>query len=911
MSIQIFSSAWMSRAVSLAVGSALAFASCVACAQTSPFSPPTASSAMNSTSSTSASIAEPLTVVSRETLQPGLTMATLSNGLTILIQENHTAPNATVRCFVKNTGSMNETGHLGAGLSHVLEHVVSGGSTATRTEAETEDMVDRMGGVTNAFTSINVTAYFIDCPSKDVNKAVDIIADEMQHIIFNPKEFNRELQVVQQELRDGEASRARVMWKMIAQTRYLKHPARLPVIGYLDVLQRASNEDIISFYKQRYIPNNQVFVVVGDVNTDEILERVRKNYEGTPRGKMNDIVVPQEPEQVSPRLAVREMDGATFDVTVFWPTVTIDSPDMYPLDILDYVLAEGASSLLVKKYCMDNPLALSVSASSSTPNYAPGMFAVQMSLTEENYPAVVDQVIADIYKMRDVLIPEELLEKAKKQKVAEQIFGLQTIQAQADNLAQSYIATGDPLFDNTYVEQIKKVTAQDVQRVARKYLVPERFNKVVITPLGKSQQATQIAADAVNSPIKQLTLDNGVTVLTKQIPNLPLVSMQVYVKGGAVVETPENAGVSLLSAAMFEKGCKGMTAAQIAEYFDLIGGAIGCVSARNTTSGNILTLKEDFPKASEILAECFLRPTFPEDEFNKLKIQSIGLLQRKKADPRSEARDAFFNALPKTSSFSHIVGGTIESVSNLTLDDVKKYHQTYVQPEGMVVAIFGDISTEDAVAQAKKLFGNLKQTARPVVSYDLPNTIEESVVKHVKTEKTTAMILIGYECPSMLDVEDYNAMYVLNGIVTGCGYPGGWLFPELRGAGLVYSVHGIRMAGISPGYFTIIAQTRPDEVGEVVKRIRNNVEKAKAGEITEEEFEKAKEMIIAMEAQDNTTAGDQAAQAAVDTILGLGPEYQKGFADRINAVTLDQVKAVAKKYLTKSVQVTLSNKDEQ
>ena len=189
MSIQFLSNAWTSRLALLAIGSLMAFASSNAFAQSSPLS--TNPSAMNSTSSSSSPATEPLTVLSRETLQPGLTMAKLSNGLTILIQENHTAPNATVRCFVKNTGSMNETGHLGAGLSHVLEHVVSGGSTATRTEAETEDMVDRMGGVTNAFTSINVTAYFIDCPSKDVIKAVDIIADEMQHIAFVPKEFNR------------------------------------------------------------------------------------------------------------------------------------------------------------------------------------------------------------------------------------------------------------------------------------------------------------------------------------------------------------------------------------------------------------------------------------------------------------------------------------------------------------------------------------------------------------------------------------------------------------------------------------------------------------------------------------------------------------------------------------------------
>ena len=900
MSIQFFSNSWTSRLAVLVLGALMAFASCNAFAQTSPLS----------SSASSAPSADPLTITSRETLQPGLTMAKLSNGLTILIQENHTAPNAAVRCYVKNTGGMNETGHLGAGMSHLLEHVVAAGSTATRTEDETLNILNNMGSVWNAFTSINMTAYWINCSSNDVNMAVDIIADEMQHIIFNPNEFNRELRVVQQELRDGYANRPRVMWYMTSEIRYLKNPACQPNIGYLDILQHLSIDDLISFYKERYIPNNQIFVVVGDVKTDEILERIRKNYEGTPRGKLNEIVIPQEPLQVSPRFAVREMDGTTFDVSVFWSTVSIDSPDMYPLDILDYVLTEGASSLLVKKYSMDAPLALSIGSSSNTPNYAPGWFGVEMSLTEENYPAVVDQVVADIYKMRDVLIPEELLEKAKKQKIAKQIFSLQSNPDQADNLAQSYIATGDPLFKNTYIEQIKKVTAQDVQRVARKYLVPERFNKVVITPLGKSQQATQSVAEATDSSIKQLTLENGVTILTKQIPNLPIVSMQVYVKGGAVVETPENAGVSQLSANMFAKGCKGMTAAQIAEYFDLIGGTIGCMSTRNTTSGSILTLKEDFPKASEILTECFLRPTFPEDEFNKLKTKSLGLLQRKNADPRSEAEEAFCRALPKTSAFSHIVGGTIESVSSLTLDDLKKYHQTYVQPDGMVVAIFGDISAEDAIAQAKKLFGNLKQTASPVVSYDLPNTIEESVVKHIKTEKTTAMIYIGYECPSILDVEDYNAMYILNGIIAGYGHPGGWIFPELRGAGLVYRVRGNRMAGISPGYFVINAQTRPENVDEVVRRIRNNIEKAKKGEITQEEFENTKKRVIAMEALENSTASEQATQAAVDTILGLGPEYQKGSADRINAVTLDQVKAVAKKYLTKSVQVTLSNKDE-
>ncbi len=385
--------------------------------------------------------------------------------------------------------------------------------------------------------------------------------------------------------------------------------------------------------------------------------------------------------------------------------------------------------------------------------------------------------------------------------------------------------------------------------------------------------------------------------------------MQVYVKGGAITETSENAGISRLTAGLMDKGTATMTAAQIAEHFDSIGGAFGCSSARNTTSAMLITLKEDFDKSAGILADCFLRPTFPEAEFDKMKVQVLGAIKQRKADPRSEVMEAFCNALPETSAFHVIQGGTEESVSKITLEDVKKYHQNYIQPEGMVVAIFGDISNQDALKAAKKLFGNIKSKEAPVISFDKSNAIASNSVTHIKTEKPTAMVVVAYQCPTIYQEEDYSAMIVLNAIMTGYGYPGGWLFPELRGEGLVYSAYGIMMSGPCPGYFVFMAQTRPDAVEEVTSRIRKNVVKAKAGTITTEEFEKAKQMIIALHAQDNVTASSQAAQAAVDTILGMGAQYDKNYDARIKAVTLDQVKAVAVKYFNNSVEVSLSNQE--
>ena len=202
--------------------------------------------------------------VSVRSLGDNVALGVLDNGLTVIVQENHVAPVATVRCFVKNTGSAYEGRHLGAGLSHVLEHVVCGGSTSRRTEKEIERIIDNFGGAANAYTTNDMTAFYIDCPAKNVMTAIELLADAMQHVRFEPHEFARELRVVRRELADNEVERGRVLEEMLDRTIYAVHPARCPVIGYLEVLNRTTNQAIIDFYHERYVPNNQVFVAVGD-----------------------------------------------------------------------------------------------------------------------------------------------------------------------------------------------------------------------------------------------------------------------------------------------------------------------------------------------------------------------------------------------------------------------------------------------------------------------------------------------------------------------------------------------------------------------------------------------------------------------------------------------------------------------
>lgn len=868
---------------------------------------PATPAAESSTAPVEADAAAVPQYTSVRTLPDSVTLATLSNGLTVIVQENHVAPVATVRCYVKNTGGAFEGRYLGAGLSHVLEHVVSGGTTTRRSEKEIGEIIDTFGGATNAYTSSNLTCYYIDCPKRNTKTAIDLVADSMQHVAFEPSEFERELKVVRREISDGEANRRRVQWKLLSQTLYTRHPARHPIIGYLDVLNATTNQTIIDFYRERYVPNNQVFVVVGDVNTQEVLDEVARQWTGTPRGRETVVAMPTEPEQLTPREAIQEMDGATYDVAVAWPTVDLSHPDLYALDVAAYILSEGDSSRLVRRLKYDLQLVLSISSASATPHYVKGWFGIFASATPEHWEKAVEEILREAYRLRDEPVSPAELEKAKKQKAAELVFGQQTVQEAAETLGRSFISTGDPLFDKYYVENIQKVTAEQIRDVARRYLVPGRLNRVIIAPPGGAPRVDRGEAAGAAGEVRTARLPNGVRVLIKQHSHLPLVNIQAYVLGASLVDTEATAGRSAMVGAMLDKGTAAHSAQQIADYFDSIGGQLGMSAGRNTILGSATTLREDFPRAAALFAECFTQPTFPQEEFEKQKTLALGAIARRADNPHQEAFELFYDNLPASSPYHLIQGGKVETVEPLTAEDLRAYHAKYFVPNNMLVTVFGDVDPDQAMALVDKHFGRLRRAPdfQPI-DFDRSNAVAESIVRHKQTGKQTGIVLFGYPGTGILDEKDHAALLLLDAIMSGYGYPGGWLHTELRGEGLVYFVHAMQITGPAPGYFAILAQTDPAKIGEVVERIQRNVAKAKAGEITADEFRTAQEMVIALHAQDNTTIGQQAQQAALDELYGLGHDYDKSFDARIEAVTLDDVVRAAREYLTNHVLVTTS-----
>lgn len=854
-------------------------------------------------------IAPETAYTARQDLGKGVTLARLNNGMTVIVQENHSAPVATVRCYLHNTGSAFEGRDLGAGLSHVLEHLVAGGSTTRRTEPQIREILDSLGGRNNAYTSESVTCFLIDCPGSGVSVAIELIADNMRNSVIPENEYKREMGVVQRELEMGEANRDQVLHQMMKELIYTEHPARHPVIGYLPVVQQIKREEVIAFYKNRYVPQNMTLVVVGDVKTSETLDTALAMFKGFQRTTERYDVLPEEPLQASPRSARREMEGPTTEFAIAWPTVPLQDPDLYPLDVASFILTNGDSSRLTKRLTIDEPLAISVSSFSNTPGYARGWFQINTESEPAALPKIRKILFEEIERLKTEPVSAKELAKAKRQKAAEHVFHQDKVENQAEMLSESYRSTGDPLFDSHYVEGIAKVTPEQIVAVAKKYFVPERLNTVLIEPIGSSAgKATDRATAAAESPISKRVLPNGLTVLLKRQANLPMVTIQAYVRAGVVAETPETSGLASLTTDMLQHGTAKYDVAAIAEYFDSIGGVLKLDSQTNTSYLQTQILSEDAPKTLDYVRQLLFEPTFPKEEFDNVRELQLAAIAAQQAEPTAELFDFFVKQLPKSTPYSRRPIGDPAALRKLTPADCRKFHKAFFVPNNMVLSVFGDIEPDAMSKQVEAVFGNVPKAETfkwPAWPDDLP-ALKADGTAHLQNKKeNTAMLLLSFPSVGVRDQATQSALDVLEGVLTGSGGTGR-LFEELRGQQLVYYVIGRPMSGFAPGYFNFIAQTRPETLAEVVTRIRANLEKIAKEGIPADEFSKVKAKLVIGHELKNVTPAERAFQASIDELYGLGYDHDKSYADRIGKVKVSDVVDLVKKRFEYSLTVTTS-----
>lgn len=835
---------------------------------------------------------------------------TLDNGLTVLIEENHANPVVSVNVFVR-TGSIYEQEFLGSGISHFFEHIIHGGSTTNRTEAESRELLEAIGNNSNAYTTTDHTAYYINTTAEHWTTALELLADWMLNSVIAEEEFEREKGVVQREIEQGLDHPSRVLYQTTAATRYKVHPAQHPVIGYQELVQQVTRDHLVTYYQRMYAPNNMILVVTGAVQTAEALDHIRTAFTDGQRRHIPAITLPEEPPQLGKRTAEEDMAIAQTHVTLSFRTVELTHPDLYPLDVLSYILSNGESARLVKRLKDDQQLVYSISSSSFTPAYAPGSLAVRATLADENLQRTEEAILHELYRLKDALVRPEELAKAKKQKIAEHIFAQQTAQGRARTLGIDMLSTYDPTFSDTYVQRIQDVTAEDIRRVARHYFREDTLVVVAVRPKRQQAAAADVAPVAQAEPVVKKVLPNGMTLLLKRNPALPVVSMQGFFKGGVRVETPDTNGVSQLMARLLLKGTTTRSADDIASTFDAMGGAIEAESGNNSFFVTASSLREDFPTALEVFADVITHPTFPEPELEKMRRLMLAALARQDDHWQSEVsmlfRSTFFTASP----YRMLPEGNKEALQQLQRPDVVAFYQRYAVPSNMVLAIFGDIDVTQTATAVERAFADFQP--RPVSFPEVPaEPMHTETRREVKrTEKQVAAIYVGYPGTTIANTKDRYALHVLDALVSGIGFPGGWLHTELRGKQLVYVVHAYNWLGLEPGYFAIMAATQPQKVEEVITIMRQNMERARQGEFSDENLARAKRLARIAERMQRQTNEQQARDAALHELYGLGYDFSAREIAQLEQVTKADVLRVAQTYLHHpTIVITTPNREQ-
>jgi zinc protease len=834
-------------------------------------------------------------------LPPNVELTLLENGLTIIVQEDHSAPVVSAQAWCM-AGSVHEGKWLGAGLSHVLEHMLFKGTT-TRPGSRIDQEVQEAGGYMNAFTSFDRTVYHIDVPNTGARVAIDILCDIMQHATLPADELEKEKQVIVREMDMNVDDPARRASRRLFETAYTKSPYRYTVIGYPDIFHEVKHDDLRSYYHEKYSPNNVFYVVAGDVKASEVVAQIREAYAHSKARAIPPIVLPEEPPQTAPREIIEEAPIELGQFHIAWHIPDLRHPDVPALDVLAALLGHGRSSRLYRQVREAQGLVHSVDAWIYSPG-APGLFGLSAVVDADKFLAARDALLAEVQAMKSVAVPAEELNKAVKQFMSGMLASRKTMQGQAQDLGSNWLAASDLSFSERYLAAVKRLSSADLQRVASKYLNTENRTLYALVPTGAAPKAPPRLEISQEHPIEKFLLANGLRLLVKEDHRLPFVEFRAVLKGGVLVETPETGGITTLMARLLLKGTATRSAHDIASEIESVGGSIDTYGGNNSFGVNAEVLSSDFELGLRLLADVLVRPVFPAEALQREREVQLANLRDQKDHLLQSAFKAMRRTLFGNAGYGLDALGTEASLQQLQTADLKRFHQQHTTPDNCVLAIYGDVTSKAVRAAVENLFEAWKpsEVPKPPLAegaaqrgLSVGSTTADEIRRVTETrDKKQAVIVVGYLGATL----HHPDRYALELLQETCSDLGSRLFLRVREKlGLAYYVGAQNVLGLAPGYIAFYAGTLPDKLDLVEKELLKEAALLCEAGLTEEELKRAKAKVIGQKKIARQDLGGYAMTTALDELYGLGYAHTDQEDALYDSVTLEQVKTIAQTYL--------------
>ena len=819
----------------------------------------------------------------------GAQLCTLPNGLTIILLEDKSAPVVSVQAWCE-AGSIHEDKWLGAGLSHVLEHMLFKG-TSTRGKGRIDQEVQEAGGYMNAYTSFDRTVYYINTPSSGTHVAVDILCDIMQNASLPEDELISELDVIRREMDMNHDDPARRSGRGLFETAYLHSPYRYTVIGYPDVFNRISREDVFDYYRKMYTPSNQFFIVVGDIDVKKITDQISAAYKDSPFSPLPPAFIPPEPPQLAPRQRVEESSIELGHTHLSWHIPDIRHEDLPALETLSIILGGGRSSRLYRSLREEQGVVHAIDAWTYNPGN-PGLFGISAVFDGGQYEKAVQSIEAELQGVREKGVTSSEVAKAVKQFTSATLAARKTMQGQAQDLGGAWMAARDLGFSNRYLSQVQSITAEKIVEVANRYMFPDNRSTFALLPKGSSPVSLRKSANVHRTEIEKWEPGNGMRVLFKQDDRLPFVEIRSVFFGGVLEESNTDSGITQLMSQGLLKGTADRSAGEIMEAIEAIGGSVEAYAGNNSFGLNIEVLNQDVKFGLDLLRETLRFPSFPSTEIERERQVQMAGIRAQKDQLLGRCFKLMKKGLFGEKGYGLSNAGEESSVQSLSIEQIKSHHGRLVKPGNQVLSIFVDIDIEQLKKELLNLWEDCSESSRIELPRSPSETRVETLALSETCDKKQSVVVFGFPGTTFFDKE----RHALDLLQETCSDLGSRLFMRIRDElGLAYYVGAQHMPGLVRGYFGFYAGTSPEHVEQVKEEFKIQINKIKSEGITQQELDRSKAKMLGQKQIARQDLGHLAMASALDELYGLGFQHPLEEDAAIHAVSLEDVQKAAEK----------------
>jgi zinc protease len=867
---------------------------------------------------------------------------TLPNGLTVILHEDHTTPFVGVNLWYKVGSKDEKPGRTG--FAHLFEHLMFQGSK--NHDSEYFGPLEKLGAQINGSTNTDRTNYYEALPTNGLEAALWLEADRMGFLLpaLSQGKLDNQRDVVKNERRQRVDN---VPYGLAGERldEYLypsDHPYHHSVIGSMADLSAASLADVSTFFRTYYSPNNASLTLAGDINPAEAKKLVEKYFGPIPRGPEVAKLAPKVPALTESSTLVMTDAVQLSRTQLVWPTVALGDPDEAPLDTLAAILGQLANeNRLYRALQYDKPLAANASAFHNASALA-GTFTV--SITPQRGQKLDDLIaIADaqIARLKEEGPTEVEVNKVKNSVESSSVLRLQSVQAKADFFNRYNVQYGDPLAYKKELRDAYAVTADDVKRVARKYLAGHRVRLDVNpgaktprpeeTPVDRSAQAPLASVPAVPvkddfdrsneprpgpnpaftpAPVVRRKLSNGLEVLIAERHNLPIVGLNLVVKGGGTLVPPGKEGLASLAGDLLTEGTTSRSSLQLAGELSDLGASINGGGGPESCSLSLTTLTRNLPKALDIYTDVLLHPSFPSKDLERLRTQRISALLRLVDSPPAIAALAFPKLLyGEDHPYGRPNNGTPKSVKGLTRDDIVSFYKTMFVPDNAALIVVGDTTPDAIIPVLESALKDWKPGSPVAQSLPDPPSSKALTVYLIDKPGAAQSILTVGQVGVARNSPDYFPLTIMNAILGG-QFSSRINLNLREDKGYTYGARSSFSFNKGPGPFEANAPVKTEDTKPaLVELMKELTDITGPRPATDEELAFAKDRLIkGFPSRFESIAGGGrrgggggggglGGTLAELVLYDLPNDYFTTYRDKVEAVTAADVHRVAKKYI--------------